>query len=52
MTRGAGGDHFALREKLKGFESIKDLRDAGLVYEYTTTANKLIERRLEIIIRI
>jgi len=37
MTRGAGGCHFALREKLKGFESIKELRDAGLVYEYTTT---------------
>ena len=37
MTRGAGGYHFALREKLKGFESIKDLRDAGLVYDYTTT---------------
>ena len=39
MTRGAGGYHFALREKLKGFESIKDLRDAGLVYDYVTTLN-------------
>ena len=38
MTRGAG-DHFALREKLKGFESIKELRDAGLVYDYVTTLN-------------
>ena len=37
MTRGAGGYHFALREKLRGFESIRDLRDAGLVYEYVTT---------------
>ena len=37
MTRGAGGYHFALREKLKGFESIRDIRDKGLVYEYTTT---------------
>ncbi len=39
MTRGAGGYHFALREKLKGFESIKHIRDQGLVYDYTTTLN-------------
>ena len=39
MTRGAGGYHFALREKLKGFESIRDISDKGLVYEYTTTLN-------------
>ena len=37
MTRGAGGYHFALREKLKGFESIKDMKDQGLVYDYVTT---------------
>ena len=39
MTRGAGSYHFALREKLKGFESIKELNDKGLVYEYVTTLN-------------
>ena len=39
MTRGAGGYRFALREKLKGFESIKELRDQGLVYDYVTTLN-------------
>ena len=37
MTRGAGGSRFALREKLKGFESIKHITDKGLVYEYVTT---------------
>jgi len=37
MPRGAGGDHFALREKLRGFESIKEMKDAGLVYDYVTT---------------
>ena len=33
MTRGAGSYHFALREKIKGFETLKDIRDKGLVYE-------------------
>ena len=39
MTRGAGSYHFTLREKLKGFESIKSIQDKGLVYEYVTTLN-------------
>ena len=31
--RGAGSYHFALREKIKGFETLKDIRAKGLVYE-------------------
>ena len=34
MTRGAGSYHFALREKIKGFETLKAIRDKGLVYEW------------------
>jgi extradiol dioxygenase family protein len=37
MTRGAGSYHYVLREKIKGFETLKEIKDKGLVYDYVTT---------------
>ena len=37
MTRGTGSYQYALREKIKGFESVREMREGAIVCDYTTT---------------